>query len=87
MKVKRFKDKKGLIDPWNLSNKAKSMVKIVIDYTKCVEDFDKVCVEICPVSVFRSEKSGKPRVVNEEKCIVCRACQVNCPCQAIEILT
>jgi len=63
------------------------MVKIVIDYDKCVGDFDKICVEICPVSVFRNEKLEKPEVVNEESCILCRTCQFNCPCQAIEILT
>jgi NAD-dependent dihydropyrimidine dehydrogenase PreA subunit len=63
------------------------MVKIVINYAKCVGDADKICVEICPVSVFRNKKSGKPEVVNEKKCIMCRTCQVNCPSQAIEILT
>lgn len=63
------------------------MVKIVIDYAKCVENDDKICVEICPVSVFRNEKSEKPVIVNEEKCIMCRTCQVNCPSQAIKILT
>jgi NAD-dependent dihydropyrimidine dehydrogenase PreA subunit len=44
-------------------------------------------VEICPASIFRNEKSAKPEVVNEERCNICRACQVNCPSQAIEILT
>lgn len=64
------------------------MVKIVIDYAKCVgEDMDKICVEICPFSIFCNEKSAKVEVVNEERCILCRICQVNCPCQAIEILT
>jgi len=63
------------------------MVKIVIDYAKCVEDVDRICVEICPVSVFRDEKSGKPKVVNEESCTMCRTCEVNCPGQAIKILT
>jgi len=62
------------------------MVKIKIDYAKCVNDIDKICVEICPVSVFRNEKSKSPRIVNEESCIMCRTCQVNCPNQAIEIL-
>jgi NAD-dependent dihydropyrimidine dehydrogenase PreA subunit len=61
------------------------MAKIKIDYAKCAKDFDKICVEICPFSIFRSEKSGKLRVVNEENCIACRSCQVNCPFQAIEI--
>jgi NAD-dependent dihydropyrimidine dehydrogenase PreA subunit len=63
------------------------MVKIVINYAKCVGDADKICVEICPVSVFRNKKSGKPEVADEENCTMCRTCQVNCPSQAIEILT
>ena len=63
------------------------MVKIVIDYAKCVGDSERICVEICPVSVFRDEKAKKPRVVNEERCTMCVTCQVNCPSQAIKILT
>jgi len=63
------------------------MVKIVINYAKCGWDKERICVEICPVSVFRNEKSEKPEVQNEENCLMCRACQVNCPSQAIEILT
>lgn len=63
------------------------MVRIVVDYAKCDDGVDKICVEVCPVSVFRSGKSGKPKIVNEKDCIMCRACQVNCPSQAIEIVT
>jgi len=63
------------------------MVRIIIDYAKCVGDTDRICVEICPVSVFQNEKSKRPRIVNEENCILCRICEVNCPCQAIKILT
>ncbi|MBX5328413.1 MAG: 4Fe-4S binding protein [Candidatus Bathyarchaeota archaeon] len=63
------------------------MAKIVIDYSKCVGDRDKICVEICPTSVFNNGKSKKPKIVNEENCILCRTCQVNCPGQAIKILT
>jgi NAD-dependent dihydropyrimidine dehydrogenase PreA subunit len=63
------------------------MVKIVIDYAKCVGDTDRICVEICPVYVFLNEKSKKPTVVNEENCILCRTCEVNCPSQAIKIKT
>jgi len=62
------------------------MVKIVVDDSKCVKDTQKICVEICPVSVFRLKKSGRPQIVNEEDCIMCRTCQVNCPEQAIKIL-
>lgn len=62
------------------------MVKIIVDYAKCVGDPNRICVEICPVSVFLVKKSEKPKVVNEENCIMCRSCQVNCPGQAIRIL-
>jgi len=62
------------------------MVKIIIDYAKCVGDVEKICVEICPVSVLQVEKSKKPKVVNEENCIMCRTCEVNCPEQAIKIV-
>jgi 2-oxoglutarate ferredoxin oxidoreductase subunit delta len=65
----------------------KYMVKIIIDYAKCVGDVERICVEICPVSVFRNHKLKKPEVVNEESCIMCGTCEVNCPDQAIKILT
>lgn len=64
----------------------KNMVRIIIDYAKCVGDADRICVEICPVSIFRDNKSEKPKIVNEENCIQCRTCEVNCPGQAIKIL-
>jgi len=62
------------------------MVKIKIDYAKCAKEKEKICVELCPFSVFSFEKTLKPRVVNAESCTMCRTCQVNCPTQAIEIL-
>jgi NAD-dependent dihydropyrimidine dehydrogenase PreA subunit len=62
------------------------MVKIKIDYAKCVREKDKICVELCAFSVFSFEEAFKPKVVNSENCTMCRACQVNCPSQAIEIL-
>jgi len=61
------------------------MVKIEIDYSKCIKEKDNICVELCPFSVFSNEKTLKPKVVNPEGCIMCRTCQVNCPSQAIEI--
>lgn len=60
------------------------MAKIRIDYAKCVGT-DKLCVDICPMSVFRDTKTTKPEIANENDCILCRTCQVNCPVQAIEI--
>ncbi|MGA9387990.1 MAG: 4Fe-4S binding protein [Candidatus Bathyarchaeia archaeon] len=43
-------------------------------------------MEICPASIFRISKSGRAEIVNEESCIMCRTCQVNCPFQAIQIV-
>ena len=36
------------------------MVKIIIDYAKCVGDVDKIYVEVCPISIFSDKKSAKP---------------------------
>jgi carbon-monoxide dehydrogenase iron sulfur subunit len=63
------------------------VVKIVIDYAKCSKDSAVLCLEICPLSLFKIDKSGRPKIVDEDKCIGCRICQVNCPSQAIQILT
>ena len=63
------------------------MIKIIVDYAKCLGDRDEVCVEICPSSVFEKKEEGaKPKVTNVEACILCRVCEVNCPSQAIKIL-
>ena len=64
------------------------MVKVTVDYTKC--NGDSVCVDVCPVAVFElQEVSGhdgkKSVVINNDACIVCRACEVQCPTQAITV--
>jgi len=62
------------------------MVKVEVDYEKC--NGDAICVEVCPVGVFEmQEKEGKKVsvVVNNDACIVCRACEVQCPTQAITV--
>ena len=65
------------------------MVKITIDYNKC--DGDGTCASVCPVSVYemqeKPEFGGKKKAVavNPDACIVCRACEVQCPQQAITI--
>jgi NAD-dependent dihydropyrimidine dehydrogenase PreA subunit len=68
-------------------SKGESMVKILIDYSKCNGNGEKLCMEICPVSVFCIGKSGKPEVADVENCIGCRTCQFNCPNQAIAVLS
>lgn len=65
------------------------MVKVVVDLEKC--DGEGTCAEVCPVGVFEirelPEYGGKKKsvVVNNDACIVCRACEVQCPTQAITV--
>ena len=62
------------------------MVKILIKHVNCVEKADAICIEICPAQVFMVEETtGRPVVANEEDCMLCRACEFNCPGQAIKI--
>ena len=59
------------------------MVEINIDLDKC--EGEGICVDVCPVEVFEV-KDGKSIVVNLDECIVCRACETQCPEMAIEII-
>lgn len=59
------------------------MPKPVIDRKKCNDCGD--CVEVCPVNVFAKEK-GKVVVKKAEECIGCRACEGQCPTNAIKVL-
>ena len=56
------------------------MVEIKIDEEKC--DGCGTCVDTCPVEI-REEKSV---VVNLDECLVCMACEVQCPNGAIEVI-
>jgi NAD-dependent dihydropyrimidine dehydrogenase PreA subunit len=59
------------------------MVKIVIDNDKCTGC--STCVDTCPVGVFEV-KDGKSVAVKPEECLVCRACEVQCPESAIQVI-
>lgn len=50
----------------------------------CKKERIPMCVDICPVVVFEKEKS-KIAVKKPTDCIGCRACEVQCPKQAIVV--
>jgi len=59
------------------------MVEIEVDLDKC--DGCATCVDVCPVGVFEINE-GKSNVINAGECLVCRACEAQCPNNAIEII-
>jgi NAD-dependent dihydropyrimidine dehydrogenase PreA subunit len=65
------------------------MVVVKVDYEKC--NGDGICVDVCPTAVFElqevAEYPGEEKsvVVDNDECIECRACEDQCPVQAITI--
>jgi NAD-dependent dihydropyrimidine dehydrogenase PreA subunit len=65
------------------------MPKVKVDLSKC--NGDAVCIDICPVEVFELQElpeysnSEKSVPVREEDCILCMACVVQCPTEAITV--
>ena len=59
------------------------MVEVKVDVEKCTGC--GTCVDTCPVEVFEI-KDEKSVVVNNDECLVCRACEVQCPEAAIEVI-
>jgi len=58
----------------------------VIDYKKCTTC--GTCVSVCPVTVFDMKTDGKKKktvVARPSDCIGCRACEAQCPVQAIKV--
>jgi len=62
-------------------------IKLEIDWPKHLAAGPcKRCVEVCPVDIFRMA-DGKLEVVadNEDECILCDMCLVQCPTKAITL--
>jgi NAD-dependent dihydropyrimidine dehydrogenase PreA subunit len=59
------------------------MVKVIVDSAKC--NGDETCVNACPVSVFEM-KDGKSVPVRVNDCLICRACEAQCPTGAIQVI-
>jgi len=59
------------------------MARILVDNEKCTGC--GTCVDVCPVGVFEinNEKSVP---VKTDECLVCRACEVQCPQSAIQVI-
>ena len=62
------------------------MVEVKVDEEKCTGC--GTCLDVCSVSVFEmQDKSDKKisTVVNNDECIICKACEVQCEPQAITV--
>ncbi len=57
--------------------------EIIINVNKCNGCF--ACIDVCPVGVF--DAFNKKAVVKyPEKCLLCLACEVECPTRALQII-
>jgi NAD-dependent dihydropyrimidine dehydrogenase PreA subunit len=58
--------------------------KVHLDKEKCTGC--SMCYEVCPKGVYRvDEAERKSEMANPNECIVCRACVVQCPVEAISL--
>jgi len=59
------------------------MVEIKIDLDRCTGC--GTCADVCPVGVFEVKES-KSAAVNVNECLICMACETQCPENAIKVI-
>lgn len=45
----------------------------------CQQCDDPVCMEVCPVSAISEDSDTGATVIDQDKCLACRICVMNCP--------
>ncbi len=86
---KFIRERNIIVKIQHLNEEEKSLVEVKVDLSKC--NGDSICVDVCPVAVFELQElpehpgEKKSVVVDNDACIVCRACEVQCPTQAITV--
>ena len=62
------------------------LVKIEINLDDCTGCGS--CIDTCPVGVFElNENIGKIKIVALEECLDCKACEVQCSQECIQIIS
>jgi NAD-dependent dihydropyrimidine dehydrogenase PreA subunit len=57
-----------------------------VDFEKCTGC--GTCVDACPVSVYElDEETKKTKIVNPNECLDCKACEIQCDAEAIQIIS
>ena len=46
----------------------------------------QTCYEVCPVGCFRADTNSKIELRYPKSCVVCGACQLQCPTRATQLL-
>ena len=64
----------------------RKMPKIIVDFEKC--SGCGICIDACPVLVYElDEETKKTKVTNPTECLDCKACEIQCEAEAIQVLS